>query len=60
MTHKTETTVDTDVTLHFDYAGKVFRIDQCGKTYELNDPMNLGNATFAQLKVMKISGEKFP
>lgn len=50
------TTVDTDVTLYFDHGGKVFRVEQCGRTYEINDPLNIGNCEFAKLKIERISG----
>lgn len=56
----TKTTINTDVTLYFDHGGKVFRIDQCGKTYEINDPLHIGNCEFAKMKVERISGVKFP
>lgn len=58
---KSETiTVETDVTLYFDHGGKVFRIEQCGNAYKINDPLNVGNVEFAKLKIDRISGRKFP
>jgi hypothetical protein len=61
MQNESKTTIiDTDVTLYFDHGGKVFRIDQCGKTYEINDPLNIGNAEFSKMKIERISGVKFP
>ena len=54
------TTIDTNEMLYFDQGGNVYRIDQNGRTYEINDPLHIGNVEFAKMKVERISGEKFP
>jgi hypothetical protein len=54
-------TVTVNAVLFVDHAGQIFRIEQNGRRYEINDAMNVGNVAFGKIRVCEqVAGEGFP